>query len=497
MVAKIASGKNIRGALSYNENKVEESKAELLVAVNYPKECAQLSFSEKFQRLQYQADLNERIQHRCVHISLNFDPSEKFSQEKMQAIAVTYMQRIGFGEQPFLVYNHNDAAHPHLHIVTTSIKGDGSPIRLHNNWEDSERARKSIEQDFGLVPAQGRKKNELYTLKPADLRKALYGKSETKSSISNIVRAVVRNYKFTSLAQLNAVLLQYNVIADRGEKESRMYEKKGLVYSLVDEKGKRVGVPIKASSIYLKPTLSFLEREFPKKEIIREKYEERLRMVVDDVLRVGGVDRISFAEALEKHGVHAIFRENEAGNTYGVTYVDNKTCCVFNGSDLGKAYSAKGVLERLSGNSVRDSIEVARNRKFVTQALNDLNFKQGFRHAMADWTAKGLYIGVKVAADGSISYTAGHYKTHLENHIPLNKKFSAYLQVNGYTKKCSEWLRIGIDEELAKVAGEISRIVIETVQAVIEAALQPVHDKEFIDYHWLRKSNKDKRKRRR
>lgn len=498
MVAKIASGRNIRGALNYNENKVAEGKAELLAAFNYPKDATQLSFSEKFQRMQYQADLNETVRHKCVHISLNFDPSEKgFSHEKLHAIAAAYMQKIGYGEQPFLVYQHTDAAHPHLHIVTTTIKSDGDPIRLHNNWKDSEEARKEIEKEFNLIPAESKKQAEVYNLKPADLRKALYGKSETKASISNIVRTVVKNYKFTSLAQLNAALLQYNVMADRGEKGTRMYEKGGLIYSLVDKTGKKVGIPIKASNIYTRPTISHLESKYAEKGGTRTKYEERLRMVIDDVLNFDGINKADFIAHLKEKGVHVIFRENEAGNTYGVTYVDNKTCCVFNGSDLGKAYSAKGILERLACSSSDSSLEVKMNKEFVTRTLRNTNFQTGYRNTITSWAINGMLINAKAAVDGSVLYSAGHYRTNPENYTLLNKKLSAYLQVNGYTSRIARLLHHGLEGEILRVAGEISSIPFETIANIINVALQPVDESDYVDYRWLKKPEKDRKKRRR
>jgi uncharacterized protein YijF (DUF1287 family) len=42
------------------------------------------------------------------------------------------MEKIGFGEQPYLIYKHEDAGHPHIHIVSTTIKADGSRINTHN-----------------------------------------------------------------------------------------------------------------------------------------------------------------------------------------------------------------------------------------------------------------------------------------------------------------------------------------------------------------------------
>ena len=43
------------------------------------------------------------------------------NKEKLCAIAETYMKAIGFEKQPYLVYRHYDAGHPHIHIVSTNI----------------------------------------------------------------------------------------------------------------------------------------------------------------------------------------------------------------------------------------------------------------------------------------------------------------------------------------------------------------------------------------
>lgn len=52
------------------------------------------------------------------------------------------MDKIGFGG---LVYQHHDAAHPHLHIVSTNIQEDGRRIGVHNLGNDqSEMTRKTI-----------------------------------------------------------------------------------------------------------------------------------------------------------------------------------------------------------------------------------------------------------------------------------------------------------------------------------------------------------------
>jgi len=121
MVAVIHSSSSLRNSLNYNEQKVNQQVATCLFAGNYPKDAEDLSFYQKLNRLQNQAALNVRTKVNAVHISLNFDPSEKLSNELLKEISETYLQKLGFEGQPYLLYQHYDSGHPHVHIVTTNI----------------------------------------------------------------------------------------------------------------------------------------------------------------------------------------------------------------------------------------------------------------------------------------------------------------------------------------------------------------------------------------
>jgi hypothetical protein len=349
MVAKVITGKTIRGVLNYNEHKVNEEKAICLAAPGFPLEGHEMNFYDKLRLFEHFTSRNLMVKTNSIHISLNFDISEKFAPEKLLAIAGAYMKGIGFGDQPYLVYEHLDAAHPHLHIVTTNIRDNGQRIDLHNiGRNQSEATRKQIESDFNLVRAESKSKQEKAFIQPIDVQRAIYGKSETKRSISNVVRMVTHNYKYTSLAELNAILLQFNVVADRGKEGTKMFEKKGLVYSLLDSKGERIGIPVKASAIYMKPTLPFLERQFELNQALRQPYKASLKDAIGRALASPNLTKEKFVERLNVQGLYVLFRTNEEGRTYGITFVDNRSKTVFNGSDLGKSYGAKAILERLS-----------------------------------------------------------------------------------------------------------------------------------------------------
>jgi hypothetical protein len=350
MVAKIKIGKSIRGILHYNENKVAEGEANLILASGFAGDIEKMSFHNKIKRFQHLTELKPGVKTNALHISLNFEASEKIDNAMMQQIAISYMELIGFGEQPFLVYRHNDVAHQHIHIATTSIQRNGKPINLHNiGRQISEPARKQIEKDFNLVVAESKKFKPNSAIKPINPDIINYGHIPTKRAINNVINAVVETYKFTSVAELNALLKQFNVIADRGNEETEMFQKKGLQYAILDNNGIKVGVPIKASSFYSKPTLKNLEDKFEKNLEKRKPFKHDLTNRINKVLdKFNSVTESTLMVELKKQGVNLVFRKYGQGYTYGVTFIDHINKLVFNGSALGKSFSAKAISEVIS-----------------------------------------------------------------------------------------------------------------------------------------------------
>lgn len=267
------------------------------------------------------AERNLRTKTNTVHLSLNFDLTENLANEILVCIADEYMKKIGFSNQPYLVYKHFDAGHPHIHIVTTNITADGKRISLHNIGERvSEPARKAIELDFGLVKASSKQveQEQFENLKIQPLK---YGATDTKRGITNIVNHVAKTYKFTSLPEFNAILSQYNLMVDRGTKESIMFKKGGLHYWAIGNNGEKTGVPIKASSIYNKPTLKLLEERFKLNKFLRVPFKEKLKAKIDKV-KTRAISLEQFKNELKKREIIVIIRRNIEGRVYGLSYID-------------------------------------------------------------------------------------------------------------------------------------------------------------------------------
>lgn len=371
MVAKILIGRSIRGILHYNENKVTAGEAQLILASGFAGEIGEMNFKQKLARFENLNQLRPSVKTNALHITLNFEASEKLDNLKMQQIAMAYMEQIGFDEQPYLVYRHQDAAHQHIHIATTSITRGGKVIDLNYIGQDkSEPARKAIEKEFNLVVAESKIRKTQPGIKPADAEKAFYGHLPTKWAMSNVISAVMSQYSFTSLAEYNAVLKQFNVIADRGREDTVMFQKRGLIYFLLDNGGNKVGIPIRASDFYSKPTLANLEKKFVRNEEKRQQHRQPLKQSIDGVFTAyRSMTKETLIKELQKQNIIVVFRTNDKGFTYGVTYIDHQHKTVFNGSDLGKSYSAKGMMERL-GNADVPAKTIPQQEKNREQGAN-------------------------------------------------------------------------------------------------------------------------------
>lgn len=343
MVVRISTGKSIHGVVRYNETKRNQSVAKLIGSQGFAKGVENLTASQLAKRFEMLTSLNRRTKTNAVHISLNFAPGEKLSEEKLNTISQSYLDKIGFGNQPYLIYQHQDAGHPHVHLVTVNIDREGKRIETHNLGKNqSEQARKEIEQEFSLVPAE---KQQRIGPSLQELGKLVYGKETSKSSINTVLNQVWANYVFTSLGEYNAILSGFGVTAYRGEKDSKRYQRGGLVYHVLDEKGSRKGVPIKASSFHLNPTLKKLERKFSqdqakKKELLRE-----VKPRVSELLQKSKSLDL-FIGDLKKKGIHLVLNHTQDGKIYGATYVDHFHRIGIKGSDLGKEFGANGLAER-------------------------------------------------------------------------------------------------------------------------------------------------------
>jgi Relaxase/Mobilisation nuclease domain len=337
MYIAINEARKISMSIYYNECKVRLGVAECVYAGNFLQDAADLSRVEKAERFSRQIALNRWVGINALHITINFAPVERYDREKLIAITQDYMEGIGFKDQPYLVYQHFDAGHPHLHIVTTNIRDNGDPINLHRLvLKKSEPTRKAIEEKYGLVKRERREQQQpdLISARPPEVIQ--YGKRPTEEAITDVLNYVLHQYRYQDLMELNAILKLYNLRANPGKPGGRMHAHGGLQYRILDIKGKYIGTPIKTSAFYLNPGLNWLQEKFQANQKIDPSMTMRLQAVIDQAVRQRPAGWGDFAKYLQREQVAAVPHLNNQGQLEGMSFVDFKMKGVIKASDLWK-----------------------------------------------------------------------------------------------------------------------------------------------------------------
>jgi hypothetical protein len=341
MYVKIKTNRNIAQTLRYHEQKLELKEAQCILAENFLKDTDELSRKDKLIHFQRLNSLNERTKVNTVHISMNFHPSEQLSNDQMRELAKEYMAGIGCGEQPFLVYRHYDANHPHMHLVSTKIREDGVPIDLWNVIRhESLRISRELEIKHSLV------KLRMNDLRQTEALRINDGQESTGQRIEKAIDAIVPNYKYTNLSELNALLKTYHVEAYRGKEDSRLYQRRGVMYRVIDEKGQRISAPIKASAFESKPTLKNLEIRFELNANLRETHRQRLTTAIDWAFYKQTLSFEALQKALKEEKISIVSQSDEKGTVQNIWYVDRLNKAVFEASNLGQRYTATEILKK-------------------------------------------------------------------------------------------------------------------------------------------------------
>lgn len=359
MVAKISSGKSLFGALSYNQQKVDEGVANVLFSQNMIRPVDG-SYNIPLCMRSFEPYLmaNNKTVNPVIHISLNPHPDDVLTDEQLSNIAREYMEKLGYGKQPYIIYKHEDIDRAHIHIVSVRVEENGKKINDSFEKKRSDNIRRELEQKYNLIPAelqsnrqsQMQKQSDSLPLKPVNIKEG-----NVKRQISNIAKSLMKDYRFQSIPEYRALLNLYGVSVEEVNGEVRGKTYNGLVYSALDKHGEKTGNPIKASLIGKAVGYEALQKrmDISKKSMKEKPPYSRTKAVVSSYLK-NNPSRKQFEKELAKNGISVVFRENEDKRIYGATFIDHQEKVVFNGSRMGKEFSANVFHELFNRNDKKE-----------------------------------------------------------------------------------------------------------------------------------------------
>ena len=340
MVAKISIGSSLYGALAYNSEKMNREEGRVLGAnkIILPAD-GQIDIGHIAENFNVFMPKTGKTKKPVLHISLNPHPDDKLTDQDFEILAREYLEKLGFGEQPFIIYKHADIARHHIHIVTVNVNEQGKRLNQGFLFRRSKKITTELEEKYNLHKAQREKITPDMPIKKVD------PSGDIKRQVANTVKMVGMRYKFQTIGEYNAVLSLYNIRCEQTDGRVNGREYHGLVYFATDDEGKVIANPFKASRLGKFASRTAIDSRF---ERAKDKIDvaPTKRKVADCLAQSTGKD--DFTAKLKDRGIDVVFRYTDEGRIYGVTFIDHNTMTVLNGSRLGKQFSANALNEHFN-----------------------------------------------------------------------------------------------------------------------------------------------------
>jgi len=321
MIAKISSGKNFYGAANYNQLKVNKGEATILYSQSL-RDTSPKAIQETFSIVN-----RSKIKSPVFHVSLSYSAADKgkLNNEQMLKITQDYIEKMGYDKQPYVVYRHNDTAHPHVHILTSRVD-IATQKKLPHSFEHRKSKRITdeleVKYDLTISDKQVLAKREML----GDLQKA------------------IKNGKPESLKKLNKEL------SSMGSDIRAKQKGKGIVYYKVGGEGEKQTTKSVKSSLFKDVGLDKkgLEKEFSKNQKDRLYVKGNVEKVLAESPKINA---ITFAKRLQEKGIETEFRYGK-DSVIGVNYKyqDHN----YKGSSLDRSLSFNQTKEQLTFPPIED-----------------------------------------------------------------------------------------------------------------------------------------------
>ena len=321
MVVKImASSPTMKSALEYNEKKVSNGEAEVIHTANVDPDLG--NFRETIKRYERRNFSSKEL---SFHMSVNPSSAENLSEDRVKELVADIMEGLGFANQPYAVYRHDDIGRRHYHVVSIRTDGNGRKISSRQENRRCLLLQETLSMKYGFIV--GCTTNEQLDRVQTHMDRFTPGKADTAVQIDSIVRFCC-TYRFTSYTQFRFLLDTYGVsVTEVSSLPQR------LVFRGLDDKGKACTVPISRKDLSFDPAKMFQART---KECTRTKAYHGtgdLSELCSQCLKESTGQK-HFRAMMAAENVEIRIKRNNDGVISRVILIDHDTKNVHNLSDL-------------------------------------------------------------------------------------------------------------------------------------------------------------------
>lgn len=130
MIVKILGPKSTFSGVSYNTSKIDRNKGELMLVANFGplQALGKLRPQDYVNYLELVSAQNKNIRKPQFHAVISAK-GKTYDKSALTQIAVSWLQEMGYGQQPYLIVFHKDTDHNHVHMVSTRVDRNGIKIQ--------------------------------------------------------------------------------------------------------------------------------------------------------------------------------------------------------------------------------------------------------------------------------------------------------------------------------------------------------------------------------
>ncbi len=273
MIARVLYRQNVHGVLNYVFGK---GKSTVLGFQNTYSDTN--TNKEFFGNVLYHLGNRHDSEKRYVHATINLPREEHLNDRDFFELSKNYMEHMGYGAQPFVVVRHNDTKHEHVHIVSTTIKEDGSIINLSNDFRRNMATQKHLEKQYGLSPSPETKEQkelpiyEIPKIKKSDV-------NGVRFYIQDILNNTLQKYNLRSFDELAELVKPHHIIVRPVKKNNGRI---GVSYGISIENGYKSRF-INGSTVHPKLSGSKLQKVFERNQsskllpMVKKRLEKQIR----------------------------------------------------------------------------------------------------------------------------------------------------------------------------------------------------------------------------
>ena len=395
MIPKISSGSNYYGLLAYLEKKpktIHQTPTGIEVLAGSVRIDAGNFFTTGISSvpiLADKSDLNKafqswdgdggdvRFKNKVAHFSLSFSPYDTIDQHKSISVAKDFLKQMGYEQSPYVIYQHNDKHHNHIHIVTSRVGEDGKKIAHDFEARKAIQISRELESSYRLTKVEplDKKQNVLDTANDQLVRAS--AETPFKNTVLLNLQYFLNKEKLTSIDGLINALAKQGISMQTHDKDGNRLPKNGVrFYYLKDskiisylsgrdlQKGFYLNLVKKLETNAQIPDRSIkaLEKFIP---TLKPSYQvvKTIGPAIADVLEKANssvlITQLQMTELLKKSNIIPEYTFDKSGQLKGLAfvYVDKRfkaSDIRFKGIKLSAAQFAPYICEELSGKLIAD-----------------------------------------------------------------------------------------------------------------------------------------------